>query len=108
MARWIYAVTTNSKDPAREQEFNDWYNNIHLPDVLETPGFVGARRYEIKGPAERKGKFLALYEIEADDVDKALVALQENMTRKRAEGRIVEFLEVVDRGVYRQIAEVNK
>ena len=108
MARWIYAVTTNSKDAARENEFNDWYTNIHLPDVLETPGFVGARRYQIKEPAEGKAKFLALYEIEADDVDKALAALLENMARKRAEGRITELLEVADRGVYLQIAELSK
>ena len=44
MARWVNLVETNFGDPLREKEFNEWYDRMHLPDILETPGFVAARR----------------------------------------------------------------
>jgi hypothetical protein len=34
-------------DPSREQEYNDWYDNVHVPEVLETPGSVSARRLRL-------------------------------------------------------------
>jgi len=51
----------------REDEFNKWYDEIHLPEVLTVPGFVAARRYvatddSLGGPGPRK--YLAVYEIE--------------------------------------------
>ena len=32
----------------REQDFEQWYDEQHLPDVLRIPGFVGAQRFEIQ------------------------------------------------------------
>ena len=72
MAKWLLVVETNSADAAREAEFNAWYDKIHLPDVLETPSFIKATRYEDTKPLEGKAKFLATYEIEADDIDEAM------------------------------------
>ncbi len=40
MEKWYFAVYTNCLDASREKEFNEWYDNIHLPDVFEVPGFV--------------------------------------------------------------------
>lgn len=108
MANWIYLVSTNSKDLARETEFSNWYNNIHLPDVLETPGFVGAKRYQITEPMEGKGKFLAVYEMDCDDGIGAVSALRLNMVQKKAEGRFSELLDVTDKSVYQQIFEIHK
>jgi hypothetical protein len=36
MAKWLLIVETNCSDPARESEFDEWYDRIHLPDVLYT------------------------------------------------------------------------
>ncbi len=34
-------------------EFNDWYNEEHLPELLSVPGILSASRYEaVKGWAE--------------------------------------------------------
>jgi len=52
MERWLFTVENNCRDTAREKELNDWYDTIHLPDILETPGFVRATRYENTNPAE--------------------------------------------------------
>ena len=34
-------------DPAHEDEFNRWYNDEHLPERLEIPGYVSARRFKL-------------------------------------------------------------
>jgi hypothetical protein len=31
-------------DPAREAEFNTWYNEDHVPALVRQPGFIRARR----------------------------------------------------------------
>ena len=104
MAKWLLVVETNSNDPAREVEFNEWYDNIHLPDVLEAPGFIKATRYENLNPSEGKGKFLALYDIEADDIDQAMKGLRETFAKKSGEDRMSPLLEAVSRGAYKQIS----
>ena len=108
MAKWLFVVETNCADAAREAEFNEWYDKTHLPDVLETPGFIRATRYENTEPSAGEAKFLATYEIETDDIDGFLKAHTDNMTRKRAEGRISELLLVVSRSFYRQISSLSK
>jgi hypothetical protein len=49
----------------KEDEFNRWYNEEHLPERLAIPGFLSAARYEaIKGGP----KHLAYYELESPEV----------------------------------------
>ena len=31
-------------DPEHEPAFDDWYENVHLPEILACPGWVAARR----------------------------------------------------------------
>ena len=31
-------------DPADEADFDDWYENVHLRDILACPGWLDARR----------------------------------------------------------------
>ncbi len=108
MDKWLLLVGTNCSDAEREDEFNDWYDNTHLPDVLETPGFLGATRYENAEPSDGQAKFLALYEIETDDIDGFLKLNNENLAKKREEGRFSELLVIVSRGLYRQTGSLYK
>jgi hypothetical protein len=108
MAKWLMVVGTNCTDATREAEFNEWYDKIHLPDVLETPGFIRATRYENAEPAEGQAKFLALYEIETDDFDSFMKAHSEDLDKKRSQGRFSELLVVVSRGIYKQISSVSR
>ena len=108
MAKWLLVVETNCADAAREGEFNDWYDKTHLPDVLQTRGFIRATRYENTEPSAGKAKFLATYEIETDDIDRFLKAHSDNMSRKRSEGRFSKLLQVVSRGFYKQISSVSR
>ncbi len=65
----------------REDEYNDWYDEIHLREVLETDGFVGAQRFalsdaQIGDVADAvPSRYLAIYEIEADSLEAALEKL---------------------------------
>ncbi len=108
MAKWLLVVETNCADAARENEFNEWYNETHIPDVLETPGFIRATRYENTRPAEGEARYLATYEIETDDIDKFLKANAANLSQKRAAGRFSELLVVVSRGLYKQTASISR
>ena len=67
LERWVNLVENNA-DPEREPQFNDWYDNMHLPDALRTPGFVRARRYERHEFRDGRAQYLAMYEIDSADI----------------------------------------
>ena len=49
-------------DPEYDADFNAWYNEEHVDDLLRLPGFLNAARYE----ALRGGpRYLACYELES-------------------------------------------
>jgi hypothetical protein len=105
MARAIVLVFTNCADPAREKEFNEWYDNTHAPDILETPGFVGCTRYELTGePGPGQGKFLAVYEVESDDLPSAMAALQQRVAQLAAQGRIIDSVRLVSFTACRELS----
>lgn len=103
MERWLYTVETNCSDPSREKEYNDWYDKVHLADMLETPGFVRASRYENTNPGEGQGKFLALYEIETDDIGQTMVEFTEQVNSCARKGLLSDLILAVGGGLYRQI-----
>jgi hypothetical protein len=102
MSRYIYEVSVNCSDPSREAEFNDWYNNIHLPDVFELPGFVRAIRCINTDVGEGQAKYITFYEIETDNIDALMKAHGENLGRKREAGRMSDLVSMVNRVIYKQ------
>ena len=48
-----------------EKEFNRWYNEEHMGDLLKFPGVLSARRYKI---LDGKPTYLAMYELEDPSV----------------------------------------
>ena len=44
-------VVTARIDPEREAQWNEWYDNVHLPDALACPGVLSGRRYVSTGDA---------------------------------------------------------
>jgi hypothetical protein len=57
----LIQVTLCDVDPARQQEFNRWYNEVHIPEVLTCPGWLSATRFE---STQGQPQFLAIYELE--------------------------------------------
>jgi len=71
MAKHTFVVLTNPVE-GRDHDYNEWYNNQHIPDVVSVPGIVAAQRFRLNdfqmpGPAAQ-WKYLAIYEIDTDDV----------------------------------------
>lgn len=68
----LLLVFTNPT-PGDEAEFNRWYQEVHLKEVLEVPGFVGAQRFELTdaqlSDEKRDHRFLAIYEVEGDPAE---------------------------------------
>jgi hypothetical protein len=62
-------VLTNPVD-GREAEYNDWYDNQHLADVLAVEGISAARRYDLvpgpPGAGPPSHRYLAIYDVEGD------------------------------------------
>jgi hypothetical protein len=62
----------------QDDEFNTWYNEVHLPDVVRVEGFVAAQRFRLTetDPAQSFGhRYLSLYELETDDLARSRKAL---------------------------------
>jgi len=45
--------------------WNDWYEQIHIPDMLSVPGIQAVRRYQRLGT---RAHYLAVYEIDSPKV----------------------------------------
>jgi hypothetical protein len=63
----------------KDEEFNEWYTNVHLPDVLKLPGIHAAQRFTLNDVQRAAGpfewKYMAVYEIEIDDISTTLNAM---------------------------------
>lgn len=46
--------------PEDEAEFNRWYDEEHLPELMALPGYLAANRFEVEGEG---AKYLAIYEL---------------------------------------------
>jgi len=80
MAKHTFIVFTNPVE-GKESEYNDWYNRQHIPDVLNVPGFVSGQRFRLADAQmsrddNRTHKYLAVYEIETDDLAGTLKELR--------------------------------
>lgn len=94
MARYLYFAFSDCQDPAREEEFNDWYDNVHLPDMLESPGMIGATRWASAEPAEgQRRKYLALYELETDNLEDFNAGIRERAMWTIQQGRFSDLPE---------------
>ena len=96
MPKAIVLVFTDCADPAREAEFNEWYNSTHIPDILQAEGFVAATRFQVLGnPGPGQGKFLAVYEVEADELGKAFAGVQKRLAGGAGHGPLLDGPRVV-------------
>ncbi|MEE9201725.1 MAG: hypothetical protein V3U31_00840 [Dehalococcoidia bacterium] len=101
----IYVVRLNFTIPEKEAEFNQWYNQKHLPDFRSLPGVMEGTRYEILRGRKLNPKYLTMYELEGEDVVEGVlnspeaVEVGEDMTRQWGEGAVSDLTI----GAYRRI-----
>lgn len=85
LARYKLLVTSRPV-AGREQEYNDWYQNVHLRDVVAIEGYRSAQRFrfnQLVGPGART-PYLAIDDIETDDIDAAV----EELMSRAASGKL--------------------
>jgi hypothetical protein len=64
-----FVLTVRLNTPAdQEQAFNAWYNEDHIPALVDVPGVYCARRYEA---VEGDPRYLAIYEMHDGAVTKS-------------------------------------
>ena len=49
--------------PEDEAEFNRWYDEEHLRERLEIPGYISARRFKLQEGTEGMLNFLCIWEL---------------------------------------------
>ena len=89
MPKGIMVVQSDPVDPAHEDEYNDWYDNTHVPEICAVPGFVSARRYKVHRAATSEAgsaSYLAIYEIDADDLTAPAAELRARSAAGRTHG----------------------
>lgn len=96
MPRALMLVASNVTDPERVDDFHAWYA-LHLRELLQVEGIVSATRWEVSphqlipGLDDLSGRrFLALYEIECDDVE----AMRDRINATSGERTHSELLEL--------------
>jgi hypothetical protein len=113
MSQSILLVFSNC-DAEREEEFNRWYDTVHVPDILAIEGFEAARRYKLAGPAikiqPREGEpvvaqYLAVYEMAEADTSAAMKRLGEASAGLTQRGRMFDGLRVAGVTAYSALGD---
>ncbi len=83
MPKYKLVVMTSAVD-GRDEEYNDWYQKRHLPDVTAVEGFHAAQRFKlVKVLSKHEAKpYMSIYDIETDDIDESI---REMRSRARTE-----------------------
>ncbi len=75
----MLVVLSNARE-GQDDQFNAWYTDTHLGDVLGIPGFAAAQRFKLSdaqmGAADLPYRYLAIYEVDADKTQLAADALR--------------------------------
>jgi hypothetical protein len=83
VTRHLMVVLTDPL-PGQEDEYNKWYTETHLPEILRTPGFLAAQRFHLDAGASDVSaySYLAIYEVDGDldEARRALAADRANRT----------------------------
>lgn len=63
-------VVSATVDPAVEKDWNDWYDNKHLPEISDCPGFLSGARYMAVDEGGQR-HYLTVYELSDPDALKS-------------------------------------
>lgn len=74
MPRGIVYVETMPASPDKVADYHKWYDDTHLAQILSVDGIISARRF---APTSGNGPFIAIYELDCDDLDAAVTRMGE-------------------------------
>jgi hypothetical protein len=68
-------IVYTSPADGREEEYNAWYDDIHLAEFSALPGVISGRRFKVTSPAaDGKPTYAAVYELSASP-DEVMAAM---------------------------------
>jgi hypothetical protein len=73
--KYTLIVYTSPAD-GREDEYNAWYDDVHLAEFSALPGVIAGRRFKVAG--EGKPRYAAMYELSAHP-DEVMAAMNAGM-----------------------------
>ena len=87
------ALDIRQVQPGRDDEYNDWYDNVHFGDICAIPGVKSGRRFDATPLAVGKPglRYLAIYEIETDDPTSVMAEMG-----KRAANGVIRQSDALD------------
>lgn len=91
----LISVVSVDVDGAVEKEFNTWYNEVHVAEVLACPGWISGARYVSTAGSPR---YLAMYEMESEEA-----MWTPELQAIKGFGRFWKDVESYQSGVYRRI-----
>lgn len=88
MSQKVIQVVFSNPVPGKDDEFNDWYDNVHIPELLRVPGMLSATRYalqeaaiyHVEGGAMPEHKYMCVYEMEGD-VDEIMGKIRKSVAQ---------------------------
>ncbi|KKC06950.1 DUF4286 family protein [Mycobacterium nebraskense] len=86
MAEKFIQIVYSNPIEGRDDEFNEWYDNVHIPQLLAVPGMLSAQRYTLRdsemyrvpGGFVPEHRYAIIYEMEGD-VDSIMQKIQEGV-----------------------------
>lgn len=107
--KYILFVGVPEAPEGEEPQWNQWYDEVHIPHRLQVPGFLGAHRFE---SVFGQFRYLTYYEISSPDVlaseeYQQLRAAEEQLGADSFETKTVKTPGIV-RGVYQSIAATQR
>jgi antibiotic biosynthesis monooxygenase (ABM) superfamily enzyme len=89
-------------NPEHEEEFNRWYNEEHLPERLEIPGYISARRFKLE-EGEGVLKYLCIWELEDASPLQSEEYQAQRLRPSELRDQVYGYIKQRARGLYRQI-----
>lgn len=99
----IRLTLTRCTDPAREAEFNSWYDRTHVPDIVSSGIATHGTRFADADPESDNPPYLALYELPHAELEKLDQAFTETVRQLQAQGRMFPALQIARRSMWRRI-----
>ena len=95
-------VVTMDVDEADESEFNEWYNEQHLPERMAIPGYVSARRFKLEN-GNNALKYLCIWEMVDGSPLQSEMYKDQNAHPTELYLRVNKTIKLRTRGLYLQV-----
>ncbi|MCH8745812.1 MAG: hypothetical protein IIB31_09220 [Chloroflexi bacterium] len=90
-------------EPEHEAEFNRWYDEEHLVERLEIPGYVSARRFKLEEGRGGVLKYLCIWEMDDSSPLESEEYQAQRLRPSELRDRVNTYITQRSRGVYKQI-----